>query len=104
MDDNPQLTTAQKALTSLTREQRAVLSTTIEGFISCLVPASTSPHEKSYTDIVIQDQAWEQRASWSNDEWNAWETWGWYRHFCRAVRYSSFALFTNQVTNGGLPL
>ncbi|KAG1828882.1 armadillo-type protein [Suillus variegatus] len=60
-----QVTVALKAFASLTREQKGALARTIEGF------------------TVITEQAWEVRATWSADEWNTWETWGWYRHFCR---------------------
>ncbi|KAG6333085.1 hypothetical protein ID866_6009 [Astraeus odoratus] len=82
-DENPQLKTALKAFTSLTREQRSVLAKIIEGFISCLSPAPGDAHQNPHAATVIQEEAWEQRASWSNDEWMTWETWGWYRHFCR---------------------
>jgi len=35
---------------------------------------------------VLTEKAWHNRAGWGRDEWNAWETWGWYRQFCRVVR------------------
>ncbi|KAI9572404.1 MIF4G like-domain-containing protein [Boletus coccyginus] len=78
--ESPQLTTALKAFTSLTREQKGALSRTIEGFVSCLAP---SPGYTPYGHNVIGDEAWKQRETWSNNEWRTWETWGWYRHFCR---------------------
>jgi len=84
--DNPALTTALKAFTSLTREQKAVLSRTLDGFIACLAPASTDVHHNPHSRTVITEKAWLNRAAWGRDEWNAWETWGWYRQFCRAVR------------------
>lgn len=80
--ESPQLTTALKAFTSLTREQKGALSRTIEGFVSCLAP---SPGNTPYDHNVIGDEAWKQRETWSNNEWRTWETWGWYRHFCRTV-------------------
>ncbi|KAL4075617.1 MIF4G like-domain-containing protein [Scleroderma yunnanense] len=83
-NENPQLAIAVKAFTSLTREQRNVLAKTIEGFIACLSPAPGDNHQNPHAETVIQEKSWEQRASWSNDEWMTWETWGWYRHFCRA--------------------
>ena len=93
MTENPQLTTALKAYTSLTREQRNVLAKTVEGFVACLSPAPGDAHQNPHAEAVIQEQAWESRASWSRDEWMTWETWGWYRHFCRAVGACVFNLY-----------
>jgi len=84
-NESPQLTTALKAYTSLTREQRNVLAKTVEGFVACLSPAPGDDHQNPHAEVIIQEQAWEGRASWSSDEWRTWETWGWYRHFCRTV-------------------
>jgi nuclear cap-binding protein subunit 1 len=84
--DNPALTTALKAFTSLTREQKAVLSRTLDGFVACLAPVPTDRHYNPHSRTVITEKAWHNRANWGRDEWNAWETWGWYRQFCRAVR------------------
>jgi len=81
--ESPQLTTALKAFVSLTREQKAALSRTIEGFVSCLAPSPSDAHQNPYAQTVVTEDAWENRASWGADEWNTWETWGWYRHFCR---------------------
>ncbi|KAF8450945.1 MIF4G like-domain-containing protein [Boletus edulis BED1] len=81
--ESPQLITALKAFTSLTREQKAALSGTIEGFVSCLSPSPGDMYQNPYAHSVIGDAAWEQRQTWSNNEWRTWETWGWYRHFCR---------------------
>ncbi|KAG5721518.1 Nuclear cap-binding protein subunit 1 [Termitomyces sp. T112] len=75
--ENPAMTTALKALDSLTAEQKSGLSRTLEGFVACLTQSSFAP-------TVITDQAWHNRANWDDDDWNAWETWGWYRQFCRA--------------------
>ncbi|KAE9399085.1 hypothetical protein BT96DRAFT_957356 [Gymnopus androsaceus JB14] len=74
--ENPALIVALKAFSSLTREQKAALSRTLEGFVSCLAPSSTRN---------LSENSWHNRANWGKEEWNAWETWGWYRHFCRAV-------------------
>ncbi|PBK65728.1 hypothetical protein ARMSODRAFT_940305 [Armillaria solidipes] len=74
MPENPALTSAIKAFSTLTREQKSVLSRTLEGFMSYLVPSSPD---------VITEKAWHNRANWGKEEWNTWETWGWYRHFCR---------------------
>ncbi|KAJ7067892.1 MIF4G like-domain-containing protein [Mycena amicta] len=73
--ENPALTTALKAFASLTREQKAALSKTLEGFVSYLAPATQRQ--------VITEQGWNDRGRWQNEEWNKWETWSWYRHFCR---------------------
>ncbi|KAG1902824.1 MIF4G like-domain-containing protein [Suillus fuscotomentosus] len=81
--ENPQLTVALKAFASLTREQKGALARTIEGFVSCLAPSPSAGRQNPYAETVITEQAWEVRATWSADEWNTWETWGWYRHFCR---------------------
>ncbi|KAF9457993.1 MIF4G like-domain-containing protein [Collybia nuda] len=82
--DNPALTTALKAFTSLTREQKAALSRTLEGFVASLAPSATDSNPNPHSRTVITEKAWQNRASWGKDEWNAWETWGWYRQFCRA--------------------
>jgi len=34
---------------------------------------------------VISVEAWQNRDAWGRDEWNTWETWGWYRQFVRVV-------------------
>ncbi|KAI6046510.1 MIF4G like-domain-containing protein [Pisolithus marmoratus] len=81
--ENPQLTTALKAFTSLTREQKSVLAKTLEGFVSCLSPVPGDDHQNTHAKTVVEEHAWERRASWTNEEWMTWETWGWYRHFCR---------------------
>lgn len=83
-DDNPALNTAQKALSILTQEQRAVLSRVLEGFVAYLAPSS-GHRANPATRSVITIHSWNNRANWERDEWAAWETWGWYRHFCRAV-------------------
>ncbi|KAF8841289.1 hypothetical protein BDN67DRAFT_989826 [Paxillus ammoniavirescens] len=81
--ESPQLKTALKAFTSLTREQKCALSRTIESFVSCLALSPSDPHHNPYGQSVTTEQAWEKRLTWSDDEWKTWETWGWYRHFCR---------------------
>ncbi|KAG1739921.1 MIF4G like-domain-containing protein [Suillus paluster] len=81
--ENPQLTVALKAFASLTREQKGALARTIEGFVSCLTPPPSADRQNPHAQTVITEKAWEARAEWSADEWNTWETWGWYRHFCR---------------------
>ncbi|KAG6889020.1 hypothetical protein C0992_006716 [Termitomyces sp. T32_za158] len=89
--DNPALTTTLKALDSLTSEQKSGLSRTLEGFVACIT-------QNPYARTVITEQAWHNRANWDDVEWTAWETWGWYRQFCRAyspyLREFSQALYT----------
>jgi nuclear cap-binding protein subunit 1 len=83
--DDPQLVTALKAYASLTKEQRMALSRTLEGFVESLAPGPTARHPNPHARTVVTEEGWEGRESWGRDEWNAWETWGWYRQFCRAV-------------------
>ncbi|KAK7061285.1 nuclear cap-binding protein subunit 1 [Favolaschia claudopus] len=96
--DNPALTTALKAFASLTREQKSVLSRTLDGFVSCLAPSPSDPNPNPLSRVVISEEGWNDRAAWEKDQWNAWETWGWYRQFCRAfapyLRNYSTTLFT----------
>ncbi|KAJ4471983.1 MIF4G like-domain-containing protein [Lentinula aciculospora] len=82
--ENPALAVALKAFSSLTREQKAALSRTLEGFVSCLAPSPTSLHPNPKARGILSENSWHNRANWGKEEWNAWETWGWYRHFCRA--------------------
>ncbi len=91
MPENPALTSAIKAFSTLTKEQKSVLSRTLEGFMSYLVPSSPD---------VITEKAWHNRANWGKEEWNTWETWGWYRHFCRVVCLSPFPLSAGCVDLG----
>ncbi|KAF9004719.1 cap binding protein 80-PB [Cyathus striatus] len=96
--DSPALTTALKAFSSLTREQKAALSKTLDGFVASLSPLPTDDHPNPHSRSVIAEGAWENRNTWGRDEWNAWETWGWYRQFCRAyspyLRTYSNTLYT----------
>ncbi|KAJ7667559.1 armadillo-type protein [Mycena polygramma] len=82
--DSPALTIALKAFASLTREQKGALSRTLDGFVSCLAPGASDSNPNPHSRVVISEQGWNERAGWEKDQWNAWETWGWYRQFCRA--------------------
>ncbi|KAJ3777062.1 MIF4G like-domain-containing protein [Lentinula raphanica] len=82
--ENVALASALKAFSSLTREQKTALSRTLEGFVSCLAPSPTSLHPNPKAREILTEHSWHNRANWGKEEWNAWETWGWYRHFCRA--------------------
>ncbi|KAF7331795.1 hypothetical protein MKEN_00059500 [Mycena kentingensis (nom. inval.)] len=77
-EENPALITALKAFASLTREQKSALSKALDGFASYLALASSESQRR-----VITEQGWNERGRWDKAEWTTWETWGWYRHFCR---------------------
>lgn len=81
--------TALKAFTTLTREQKAALSKALDGFVECLASKALSNPDAAY---VISEAAWNDRANWNEEQWLAWETWGWYRHFCRMVSPSNLAV------------
>ncbi|KAF9821012.1 hypothetical protein IEO21_00989 [Rhodonia placenta] len=78
--ESPALSTALKAFTTLTREQKAALSRTLDGFVSYL---AAEDRLSSLAGDVITEKAWQNRANWDQPEWNTWETWCWYRHFSR---------------------
>jgi nuclear cap-binding protein subunit 1 len=75
--DSPQLTSALKVQSVLIREQKMVLSRTLNEFVRILSETSES--------AVLREEGWHNRANWGDDEWETWETWGWYRNFCRVV-------------------
>ncbi|KAA1465941.1 hypothetical protein DENSPDRAFT_830650 [Dentipellis sp. KUC8613] len=80
--DSPALVTALKAFASLTGQQKATLSRVLEGFVETLHPSSPDPF--GLAKEVISDKAWENRASWGDEEWKMWHVWAWYKHFCKA--------------------
>jgi nuclear cap-binding protein subunit 1 len=82
--ESPALITALKAFASLTREQKSALSRTLDGFVACLAPSPSDLNPNPHASVVITEKAWHNRANWGGEEWNTWETWGWYRQFCRA--------------------
>ncbi|KAL1939685.1 hypothetical protein VTO73DRAFT_9718 [Trametes versicolor] len=77
--ESPQLTSAIKAFTVLTREQKSALARTLDGFVDCLAVETASEKVRE----VITEHAWHNRANWEDDDWEIWETWGWYRHWGR---------------------
>jgi len=99
--ESPALTTALKAFNSLTREQKSVLSRTLDGFTACLTPFPSELNKNEFAREVIQENVWHNRINWGIEEWNAWETWGWYRHFCGS--YSAY-LRTFSTTLGTVSL
>lgn len=82
MAESPALTTALKAFTTLTREQRGAFSRTLDGFVDCL---ASQAHPNAIARKVMDVKTWHDRANWDEEYWLNWETWGWYRHFCRNV-------------------
>ena len=81
-EESPALANALKAFAILTREQKAALSRALDGFVDCLASAANpNPHART----IATENAWHNRVNWNEDEWTTWETWGWYRHFCRMV-------------------
>ncbi|KAI0662877.1 cap binding protein 80-PB [Cubamyces menziesii] len=77
--ESPQLTSAIKAFTVLTREQKSALARTLDGFVDYLAVEDASPKVRE----VITEHAWHNRANWEVEDWEVWETWGWYRHWGR---------------------
>jgi len=72
------LNTAIKTHSILTREQKMALARALDGFVSSLVLQATS----AQLDTLNAD-GWEYRDQWTQAQWQYWETFGWYRHFCR---------------------
>jgi hypothetical protein len=64
----------------------------LDGFVSCLAPSPSDLNPNPHASVIITEKAWHNRANWSGDEWNTWETWGWYRQFCRAVCLSGYTV------------
>ena len=91
-EDSPQLVSALKAHAAVTREQKSTLARVLEGFIHVLRSSSDTARR------VITADAWDGHAGWIDEEWVAWRTWMWYKHFCRAVRtiYSVARMLNDQ--------
>lgn len=77
-ESSPALAAALKAHSTLTRDQKTALVRALDGFVSFL---GFTPQ----SGVVITKDAWHSRNNWEDDPWDSWETWGWFRHFCRAV-------------------
>lgn len=67
------LVTAQKALEALTKDQKKVFQSAIAGFVETLTKAGIPSLAPA--------------GEWGQAEWGAWESWGWYRQFCRGVSH-----------------
>ncbi|KAI5829567.1 hypothetical protein K523DRAFT_241884 [Schizophyllum commune Tattone D] len=80
-EENPAVQTALKAFESLTAEQKGALSRTLEGFVDLLTGAESpvAPAARA----ILSEKSWHNRANWSEAEWAAWATWGWYKNFAR---------------------
>lgn len=76
VENSDALTSALKGHAMLTKEQKAVLSKTLTEFVDSLKDATA----------VVGEKSWESREAWRDVDWETWETWCWYRHFCRLVR------------------
>lgn len=83
-EESPALVNARKAHETLTREQRGVLAKTLNEFVNAL--SSTGAKN------ILNEASWFNRVSWGDEDWEAWETWGWYRHFCRLLLFGGLQL------------
>ena len=61
-----------------------MLARVMEGFVTVLGGSAA----EASADAVVSEDGWQNRGAWGKREWEIWETWGWYRHFCREVRVS----------------
>ncbi|KAF8760298.1 MIF4G like [Rhizoctonia solani] len=80
MPTSQSLVSAQKALETLTKDQKKAFQCAITGFVNTLTKAGVP--------------ALAPAGAWGRVEWNAWETWCWYRQFCRAY-VPQLRMFTN---------
>ncbi|KAI9511289.1 MIF4G like-domain-containing protein [Russula earlei] len=76
-EDSPQLVSALKAYEGVKHEQKSTLAHVLEGFVHTLHGSSEASRR------VIAADSWEGHTSWGDEEWVAWRTWMWYKHFCR---------------------
>jgi hypothetical protein len=79
-EDSPQLVSALKAYAAVSREQKSTLAHVLEGFVHTLHTSSSDASRR-----VIAAGSWDGHTSWRDEEWVAWRTWMWYKHFCRVV-------------------
>lgn len=71
----------------MTSEHKLAIRNSLEGFINCLTAETIKPNVRE----VITERAWHNRANWEDEDWEAWVTWGWYRHWARIVRVLEFS-------------
>ncbi|KAG8818678.1 hypothetical protein FRC19_010401 [Serendipita sp. 401] len=74
IEESTDLQKQTRAHQILVAEQKSVLSRAVEGFVTVI----------NDTDEVISETAWNERSSWTKKQWDAVETWGWFRHFARS--------------------
>lgn len=74
-EQSEELQKTTRAHQILVAEQKAVLSRAVDGFATVLGGMGS----------CLSEEAWNARSSWGKKEWEAVETWGWFRHFCRSV-------------------
>jgi hypothetical protein len=86
-EDSPQLISALKAHAAVRREQKLTLAHVLEGFVHTLCASSDVARR------VIAADSWDGHTNWGDEEWVAWRTWMWYKHFCRVVRATIFLVF-----------
>jgi MIF4G like len=88
VEDSVELQKTTRAHQILVADQKSVFSRAVDGFVTVL----------DKTDSYLSEEAWNSRSSWTKNEWEAMETWGWFRHFCRnvsTVRNREIDPFTN---------
>lgn len=54
---------------------------TLEGFVTALTSSSVSSEALN----VLTEEEWDDRKNWSREQWEYWQTWGWFRQFARYV-------------------
>lgn len=86
-EESAELQKQTRAHSILVADQKSVLSRAVDGFVTVL----------DDTDAYLSEEAWNNRPSWLKKEWEAMESWGWFRHFCRSVSSKDCSLlcFTN---------
>jgi hypothetical protein len=89
-EDSPQLVSALKAHAAVRREQKSTLAHVLEGFVHTLHTSSDAARR------VIAADSWDGHTNWGDEEWVAWRTWMWYKHFCRVVRATVLRVFDDE--------
>lgn len=69
------LTSVLSSKDSLLLEQQRCFELVLSSFVQSL----------SLSDTLFASDAWGRHGEWSDAEHRLYETWGWFRHFCRSV-------------------
>ena len=77
-----QLANAEKASSVLAKEQRVALARSLEGFVTALADSGVSPAALE----VLTEEGWAKKEDWTREQWEYWQTWGFFRQFARFVR------------------